>query len=89
MSNNCQGFNLSINLALNLLLSQINLAKIYINFAFAKMIYFIEDRENQGDYFEIFRLVTCGVCLISQLPNIYSLKKTFEVSITSVKNQKS
>ena len=83
-----QGFNLSIVSFLNLILSQVNLAKIYINFAFAKILIEIEHRENQGEYFEIFVMVTCFICIASQWSNLYSLKKTFDALMIEFGNKK-
>lgn len=83
-----QGFNLSIVSFLNLILSQVNLAKIYINFAFSKILIEIEDRENQGEYFEIFVMATCFICIASQWPNLYSLKKTFDALMIEFNSKK-
>lgn len=52
-----------------------------------KIIFYIEDKNNQGDYFQLFMYITLSVCIISQLPNIYSLGKTFGAVLESSKNQ--
>ena len=56
-----------------------NLARIYINFAFVKIISDIDsETEQQGDYFDLFLVVAMTVCIVSQVPNIYSLIRTFD-----------
>ena len=80
LSQESQISNLFIYLLSNLILSQINLAKIYINFAFVKIIFDIgeTDYQDQGEYFKIFLVAAMVVCIVSQLPNVYSLIRTFD-----------
>lgn len=80
LSQKSQISNLLMYLLSNLILSQINLAKIYINFAFVKIIFDIDesDYQDQGEYFEIFLVGAMAVCILSQMPNAYSLVRTFD-----------